>query len=170
MADRKELDNLRKHPRRLWRNGKDSSGKEAGEQGQTAGGGRDSGESGAAEGAAHEPGDPERDRRESGGWTPPGYRETPSWWQPKEQMRDAEDPQEQHSHLRIRSERQCVELCPICRAADLISASAPPEFHEQWETFQNEALRMLRSFIDGYIDHLDRREEPSADVEDIPIE
>ena len=170
MAGKKETENPRKHPRRLWRNGVDNSGKEAGEQGQTAGGGRDSGVSSAGDEAAHKPGNPEHNDRESGGWTPPGYRETPSWWQPKKQSSDAEDPQGQHSHLKIRSERQCVELCPICRTADLISASAPPEFHEQLETFQHEALGMLRSLIDAYIDRMDRREEPSAGVEDIPIE
>jgi hypothetical protein len=45
-------------------------------------------------------------------------------------------------------EHQCVELCPICRTADVVRTTLPPEFHEQWQSFQRDAVVMLRAALD----------------------
>lgn len=111
----------------------------------------------------------DRDSQGGTGRPPPTAGEAPSWWQSRSQKSDT-DSEHRHSYAHSDSERQCVDLCPICRTADVVRATAPPEFKEQWETFQHEALTMLRSFIDGYMDHLNRTEDPTAEVEDIPVE
>lgn len=68
-------------------------------------------------------------------------------------------------------EMQCVELCPICRAADILRASGPPELRGQIGEFQREALLTLRTLLDHYIDRLDRSPGPGdRGVEEIPID
>jgi hypothetical protein len=67
-------------------------------------------------------------------------------------------------------ELQCVELCPICRTADLLRASGPPELRGQISEFQREALMTLRTLLDHYIERLDGTPPSSTAVEDIPIE
>ena len=66
-------------------------------------------------------------------------------------------------------ELQCLELCPICRAADLLRATGPPELRGQLSEFQREALLTLRALLDHYIERLDEPPEPGERVEDIPI-
>ncbi len=69
-----------------------------------------------------------------------------------------------HSH-------ECLEWCPICRAADLLRASASPELREQVQGLQRDALLTLRALLDAYIE---RSEGPrggrDSAVEDIPID
>jgi hypothetical protein len=65
---------------------------------------------------------------------------------------------------------QCLEFCPICRTADVIRASAPPELREQWQSLQREALITMRSLIDHYLERVDAEAEPPVRVQDIPIE
>jgi hypothetical protein len=67
-------------------------------------------------------------------------------------------------------EHQCVEFCPICRAADVLRAAAPPEFQQHWNALQREGLLAARSLIDHYIRHLETQRTASTPVEDIPIE
>lgn len=67
-------------------------------------------------------------------------------------------------------EMQCVELCPICRAADVLRASGPPELRGQISEFQREALVTLRTLLDHYIERLDDRQPPAQTVEEIPID
>jgi hypothetical protein len=67
-------------------------------------------------------------------------------------------------------EMQCVELCPICRTADLLRASGPPELRGQISEFQREALMTLRTLLDHYIERLEGAPPSSTAVEDIPIE
>jgi hypothetical protein len=68
-------------------------------------------------------------------------------------------------------ETQCVDWCPICRAADLLRANATPELRDQWESVQREALKTVRALIDHYLERLDaERPDPASRVEDIPIE
>ena len=62
-----------------------------------------------------------------------------------------------------------MEWCPICRAADVLRATARPELRDQWQTVQREALLTTRALIDGYLDRLDG-EERGPRVQDIPIE
>lgn len=66
-------------------------------------------------------------------------------------------------------ELQCVELCPICRAADILRASGPPELRGQLSEFQREALLTMRALLDHYIERLEPEPHPSERVEDIPI-
>jgi hypothetical protein len=68
-------------------------------------------------------------------------------------------------------ETRCLEFCPICRAADVLRASATPEMREQWHGVQREALMTLRAAIDHYLDRLDSDDEdPGPRVQDIPID
>ncbi len=66
-------------------------------------------------------------------------------------------------------ELQCLELCPICRAADLLRATGPPELRGQLNEFQREALLTLRALLDHYIERIDGPPDPGDRVEDIPI-
>jgi hypothetical protein len=68
---------------------------------------------------------------------------------------------------------QCVDLCPICRGADVLRASASPELRDQWQTVQREALVTMRAMIDHYLERLDQAEDAARNgprVQDIPIE
>ena len=66
---------------------------------------------------------------------------------------------------------ECLDWCPICRGADVVRATAPPELREQVQSLQRDALVTMRALLDAYIDRLEsnpaRRRSP---VEDIPIE
>jgi hypothetical protein len=65
---------------------------------------------------------------------------------------------------------QCLEFCPICRAADVLRAAAPPEFQQHWQALQREGLLAARSLIDHYIHRLESHRPGAVPVEDIPIE
>ena len=68
------------------------------------------------------------------------------------------------------SEMRCLELCPICRAADLLRASGPPELRGQISEFQREALITLRALLDHYIERLDTQPPAAGPLQDIPID
>jgi hypothetical protein len=66
----------------------------------------------------------------------------------------------------------CVELCPICRGAEVLRATASPELRGQWQSVQREALVTMRAMIDHYLERLDKA-EAAADgpkVEEIRID
>jgi hypothetical protein len=65
---------------------------------------------------------------------------------------------------------ECLEWCPICRAADVLRATAPPELRDQWQAVQREALLTTRALIDTYLERLDGEPEREPRVQDIPIE
>ncbi len=69
------------------------------------------------------------------------------------------------------SQRECVELCPICRAADILRATASNELRDGWQDVQREALLTMKAVIDRYVERLE--EDPAErgpHVEDIPID
>jgi len=70
------------------------------------------------------------------------------------------------------SERQCVELCPICRAADILRATASDDLRDGWQDVQREALLTMKAVIDRYVERLDSETPPETgpQVEDIPID
>ncbi|MDQ2676307.1 MAG: hypothetical protein M3Y34_05810 [Actinomycetota bacterium] len=69
------------------------------------------------------------------------------------------------------SERECVELCPICRAADVFRDRAADDLREGWQDVQREALLTLKALIDRYVERLDEQPaEPGPKVEEIPID
>ena len=89
----------------------------------------------------------------------------------------ASDPLRRHESLHEalglgEGESQCLDLCPICRAADVLRATATPEMRDQWQSVQREALETLRAFVDYYLERLDEQPaaEPEPGVVDIPIE
>jgi hypothetical protein len=64
-----------------------------------------------------------------------------------------------------------VELCPICRGAEVLRSTSSPELRGQWQTVQREALVTLRAMIDHYLERLDEYEaEGPPKVEEIPID
>jgi hypothetical protein len=66
---------------------------------------------------------------------------------------------------------QCVELCPICRGAEVLRATASPDVRNGWQSVQREALLTMRTMIDHYLERLDGAGfEDSPRVEEIPIE
>jgi hypothetical protein len=65
---------------------------------------------------------------------------------------------------------RCVELCPICRAADVLRATAPDDIKDQWQVVQREALLTMKAAIDRYVERLDAEPpERGPSVQDIPI-
>jgi hypothetical protein len=67
----------------------------------------------------------------------------------------------------------CVELCPICRAADLVRSTSSPELRGQFQSVQREALLTMRTLIDHYLERLaeaEAEEEREPRVQDIQIE
>lgn len=89
------------------------------------------------------------------------------------------EPGDAHASLfaALGGDTRCLEFCPICRAADVLRASATPEMREQWHGVQREALMTLRAAIDHYLARLDGDDakpggsgEPGPRVQDIPID
>lgn len=50
-----------------------------------------------------------------------------------------------------RDGHQCLEWCPICRGAELLEASIPPELQEQFRTVQRDVLLLAQSMIAGHL-------------------
>jgi hypothetical protein len=46
----------------------------------------------------------------------------------------------------------CLEWCPICRSADLLRATTPPEAIGQVQAIQQEAVNVLKAFLAAYGD------------------
>jgi hypothetical protein len=67
-------------------------------------------------------------------------------------------------------EFECVDFCPICRTADVLRATMPPEFQEHWHAWQKEMLLAMRALLDHYIHHVETQRPSASPVEDIPIE
>lgn len=65
---------------------------------------------------------------------------------------------------------RCVELCPICRTADILRGGGSTELRGQINDFQREALLTVRALLDHYLDRLDESEPPAERVEEIPID
>ena len=70
------------------------------------------------------------------------------------------------------SERECVELCPICRAADVLRATtSTDDLRGGWNDVQREALLTMKAVIDRAVERLDEEPPKSGpQVEDIPID
>jgi hypothetical protein len=85
--------------------------------------------------------------------------------------REGEQPGDRPRPFEASHQLECVEWCPICRTADVLRATAPPELRDQWQSVQREALLTMRSLIDTYLERIDDSErsyEPR--VQEIPIE
>jgi hypothetical protein len=85
----------------------------------------------------------------------------------------AEDPEGQNGHGSAASQpHECLDWCPICRTADVLRASAPPELRDQVQGLQRDALVTLRALLDAYIERSGEgsRERRDPGVEDIPID
>ncbi len=66
---------------------------------------------------------------------------------------------------------ECLDWCPICRTADLLRASAPPELREQVQGLQRDAMLAVRAILDAYLERADARpQRADSRVEDIPID
>ena len=90
---------------------------------------------------------------------------------PPEQSRmRGETPGEPPSRSDAHNSFECVEWCPICRAADVLRATAPPELRDQFQSVQREALLTTRALIDSYLERLDSEPDPGPRVQDIPID
>ncbi len=77
---------------------------------------------------------------------------------------------ERLGHAFDRIEHECLDFCPICRTADVVRATLPPEFQDHWHSWQREMLLALRALLDHYIEHVEERRGKVVSVEDIPIE
>ena len=84
-----------------------------------------------------------------------------------------EGSEEQNGHGSAASQaHECLDWCPICRTADVLRASAPPELRDQVQGLQRDALVTLRALLDAYIERGGEgsRERRDSGVEDIPID
>jgi hypothetical protein len=89
------------------------------------------------------------------------------------------DPEPESSSERGR-EHECLDWCPICRGAEVVRATTPPELRDQWQSLQRDALVMMRALIDAYLQRAGEpgegrregasRREPGHRVEDIRID
>jgi hypothetical protein len=84
------------------------------------------------------------------------------------------DPRPGNGRSETGQAHECVEWCPICRTADVLRASTPPEVREQLHSVQRDALVAMRALLDAYLERTGDgpeagRRRDSA-VEDIPIE
>jgi hypothetical protein len=79
-------------------------------------------------------------------------------------------PGERPSAFESHHSLECVEWCPICRAADVLRATAPPELRDQLQSVQREALLTTRALIDSYLERIDGEPDREPRVQDIPIE
>jgi hypothetical protein len=84
---------------------------------------------------------------------------------PKEEPRGFEA----RSHAHGEHQHECLEWCPVCRTADIVRSTFPPEVRAQLEEVQRDALVAIRAVLDHYIQRLDAEERPASRVEDIPI-
>jgi hypothetical protein len=65
----------------------------------------------------------------------------------------------------------CLDWCPICRTADVLRATAPPELRGQLMSLQRDALVTMRALLDAYIERSEStRGREGVRVEDIPID
>lgn len=65
---------------------------------------------------------------------------------------------------------RCLELCPICRTADLLRGAGPPELRGQIDDVSREALLTLRALVDHYLERIDSQPAATEGVEEIPID
>jgi hypothetical protein len=102
------------------------------------------------------------------------------FWQQYASARPHRAPRDGENGRRAADERdsravpdhECLDWCPICRGADVVRATAPPEIREQLQAFQRDALSMLRTLIDAYLARLESRpdERGRGRVEEIRID
>ena len=67
-----------------------------------------------------------------------------------------------HSHRGEALDReghQCLDWCPICRGADLLRETVPPELQEQFRIVQRDALLLAQAMIEAHLERL-KREAP----------
>lgn len=69
---------------------------------------------------------------------------------------------------------ECLEWCPICRAADAVRAANEPQTREQLSELQQEAMLTARAVLDHYLNGSRGRGGAGADddagIEEIPID
>ena len=65
---------------------------------------------------------------------------------------------------------RCLELCPICRGAEILRGAGGPELRGQLDDVGREALLTLRSLVDHYLERIDQRPNDGDRVERIPID
>jgi len=68
------------------------------------------------------------------------------------------------------AELRCLELCPICRGAELLRAGAAPELRGQLDDVGREALRTLRTLIDHYLERPAWEDDRGERVQEIPVD
>ena len=79
------------------------------------------------------------------------------------------DPDPQQSTTR-HQELECLELCPICRAADVLRASGAAEMRGGLDELGRDALIALRTVIDSYLERSEGQAGGGQRVERIPID
>jgi hypothetical protein len=63
-----------------------------------------------------------------------------------------------------------VELCPICRGAELLRAGGSPDLRGQLDELGREALLTMRALIDHYLERTEGSPHGADRVERIPID
>jgi hypothetical protein len=82
----------------------------------------------------------------------------------------AENGEHSNGHAATGS-HECLDWCPICRGADVLRATAPPELRGQLQNLQRDALVTMRALLDAYIERSESAGgREGVRVEDIPID
>jgi len=68
------------------------------------------------------------------------------------------------------ADSRCLELCPICRGAEILRGAGGPELRGQLDDVGREMLLTLRSLVDHYLERLEQRPAGTDRVERIPID
>jgi len=112
--------------------------------------------------------DPQRPDRRQTDTLPPGaerfwgqFSETKAGRTHAEEEPPASQPREQQEEG-----QHCLEWCPICRSADIVRSTAPPDAIGQVQAIQNEAIGVLRSFLALYAERSGQTGGDAAGAED----
>jgi len=112
--------------------------------------------------------DPQRPDRRQTDTLPPGaerfwgqFSETKAGRTHAEEEPPASQPREQQEEG-----QHCLEWCPICRSADIVRSTAPPDAIGQVQAIQNEAVGVLRSFLALYAERSGQTGGDTAGAED----
>ncbi len=68
------------------------------------------------------------------------------------------------------AEQRFPDLAPLLALAEGLRQSLPPELAQRFAEALRELLLAVRALVDWWIERLERRAAPPAEVEDIPID
>lgn len=59
-------------------------------------------------------------------------------------------------------QHECLDWCPICRGAELIKASVPPELADQLHVVQRDILLLVQALVEAQLARIREQQEQAA--------